>query len=61
MIQTPKTSGYIGCIGNDANGKKLKEAAEKDGVTTHYLVVNDKPTGTCAVLVTGHERFEFAT
>jgi len=56
MLQVPHATGYIGCIGNDDFGKKLKEAAEQDGVTTHYLVDKDTATGTCAVLVIDKER-----
>jgi adenosine kinase len=56
MIQVPKATGYIGGVGNDDLGKKLKEAAESDGVTTHYLVTDKKPTGSCAVCVVQRER-----
>jgi sugar/nucleoside kinase (ribokinase family) len=56
MLQAPKATTYLGCVGNDDFGKKLKEAAEKDGVTPHYLVDEATPTGTCAVLVTDKER-----
>jgi len=56
MLQSPGATGYIGCIGNDENGKVIKAAAEKDGVTTHYLVDDKAPTGTCAVLVIDKER-----
>jgi len=56
MLQVPKATIYIGCIGNDSFGKTLKQAAEKDGVTTHYLVDSTVPTGTCAVLVRDKER-----
>jgi len=56
MIQTPKSTAYIGCIGNDKFGQKLKEAAENDGVETHYLIDQNTPTGTCAVCVRDKER-----
>ena len=56
MLQVPHATGYIGCVGNDENGKRLKQAAEGYGVTTHYLVDSAKPTGTCAVLVHDKER-----
>jgi len=48
--------GYIGCIGSDDYGRTLKQTAEKAGVTTHYLVDPQTPTGTCACLVTNKER-----
>lgn len=56
MSSTPDFAAYIGCIGDDAFGKQLKAAAEADGVTTYYSVVNDAPTGTCAVLIHEKER-----
>jgi len=56
MLQVPGATHYIGCIGNDEYGKRIKEAAEKDGVTTHYLVDETAHTGTCAVLVVDKER-----
>jgi len=56
MLQVPKATGYIGCIGNDQFGKTLKGAAENDGVTTHYLVDPTTPTGTCAALIKNKER-----
>lgn len=56
MLQQPGVSAYIGAVGNDENGKYMKEAAEKYGVKTYYMTTNDKPTGTCAVLVRDKER-----
>jgi len=56
MLQVPKSVGYIGCVGDDENAQHLRDAAAKDGLTTHYLVTKEKPTGTCAVLVHNKER-----
>jgi len=56
MLQVPKATGYIGCIGNDDLGKKLKQVAEGYGVTTHYLVDQKTATGTCAVVIVDKER-----
>eukprot|EP00211_Chloroparvula_japonica_P007317 CAMPEP_0119118742 /NCGR_PEP_ID=MMETSP1310-20130426/518_1 /TAXON_ID=464262 /ORGANISM="Genus nov. species nov., Strain RCC2339" /LENGTH=341 /DNA_ID=CAMNT_0007108129 /DNA_START=52 /DNA_END=1077 /DNA_ORIENTATION=+ len=47
---------YVGCIGDDDNGKTLKTAAEKEGVTTHYHVDKETSTGTCACLINEKER-----
>jgi len=47
---------YIGCIGKDENGKILKSTAEKDGLKIHYLINDNTPTGTCAVLITDKDR-----
>jgi adenosine kinase len=56
LIGTPRSSVYVGCIGNDANGKTLKSTTEAAGVMTQYLVDENTPTGTCAVLITDKER-----
>lgn len=34
----PHTVTYVGCVGNDENGKRLKAIAERDGVSVHYLI-----------------------
>ncbi|CAG8510895.1 4129_t:CDS:2 [Acaulospora colombiana] len=34
----------------------MRKAAEKEGLTVDYLVDNGYPTGTCAVVITGHNR-----
>jgi len=56
MLQTPGATAYMGCIGDDANGAKMKEACAKDGVTTAYMVDSSTPTGCCAVLINTPER-----
>jgi adenosine kinase len=56
MLQKEATTGYLGCIGNDENGKRLREEATKDGVHVHYMVDPNTPTGTCAVLIVKRER-----
>ncbi|XP_078359434.1 adenosine kinase-like isoform X2 [Oculina patagonica] len=52
---TKKTS-YIGCIGKDDYGKILAEKAAEAGVKANYMIDNEKPTGTCAVCITGKHR-----
>lgn len=56
MSGTAGFSAYIGAVGNDAFGKQLKNSAEKDGVQALYQITDDKPTGTCAVIVHEQER-----
>jgi adenosine kinase len=46
----------MGCIGEDANGNKMKEACATDGVKTSYMVDGSTPTGCCAVLINTPER-----
>merc|ERR1719487_1403858 len=55
MLQIPGATSYIGCVGQDANAKTMEECCRKDGVNVAYMKC-DKPTGKCAVCVTGVER-----
>ena len=52
MLQKKLATSYIGCVGSDDYGKQLEKAAAGDGVKVQYMVVDDQPTGTCAVFVT---------
>merc|ERR1712146_561436 len=56
MLQTPGSTAYMGCIGKDEFGEKMKASCEKDGVKTCYMVDESTPTGSCAVLIEGIER-----
>jgi len=56
MLQSPGGTAYMGCIGDDANGKKMIDACAKDGVQTAYMVDKATPTGCCAVLINTPER-----
>merc|ERR1740138_466253 len=56
MLQAAGTTAYMGCIGDDANGNKMKEACAADGVKTAYMVDSSTPTGCCAVLINHPER-----
>merc|ERR1712151_382908 len=56
MLQAPGATAYMGCIGKDANGEKMKQCCEKDGVKTAYMVDESTPTGSCACLIEGIER-----
>jgi adenosine kinase len=56
MLQSSGAAAYMGCIGNDANGNKMKEACAADGVKTAYMVDSSTPTGCCAVLINHPER-----
>ena len=46
---------YMGCVGRDASSKILEEKASEAGVNVKYQY-SDKPTGRCAVLITGQDR-----
>mmetsp|Transcript_19904 Transcript_19904/g.69129 ORF Transcript_19904/g.69129 Transcript_19904/m.69129 type:complete len:340 (+) Transcript_19904:96-1115(+) len=56
MLQEPGATVYMGCVGADENGSKLKAACEADGVNAMYMVDKATPTGTCATLVVSVER-----
>jgi len=56
MIQQPNSATFVGCVGDDAFGRQLRDSATKDGLNVQYLVDPAVPTGTCAVLVVGKER-----
>ncbi|KAJ1937774.1 adenosine kinase, partial [Linderina pennispora] len=47
---------FIGAVGKDENAQRLKGAADKAGLRTNYMVNEEKPTGTCALLITGPNR-----
>jgi adenosine kinase len=49
-------TSFFGSVGKDANGAKLKECAQTDGVNVSYLEHADIKTGTCAVCVVDSER-----
>eukprot|EP00126_Sphaerothecum_destruens_P010539 Sdes_comp20767_c0_seq3m16782 len=56
MAGVKNATVMIGCIGKDKFGQLLKDRTENDGVSTRYLLDEQQPTGTCAVLITGHDR-----
>ncbi|KAG2174856.1 hypothetical protein INT43_005918 [Umbelopsis isabellina] len=53
----PNSTVYMGCVSNDHYADQMKKAASEDGLETKYQIVDGLPTGTCAVLITGHDRF----
>lgn len=48
LSQSAGFTSYIGCVGKDEFGAKLRSAAEADGVTVHYLEDEKTPTGKAA-------------
>ncbi|GAM19916.1 hypothetical protein SAMD00019534_030910 [Acytostelium subglobosum LB1] len=56
MLNKKQTVMYSGCVGNDENGRILREATEANGVVVKYLVDAEEPTGACAVLINNAER-----
>mmetsp|Transcript_24755 Transcript_24755/g.53404 ORF Transcript_24755/g.53404 Transcript_24755/m.53404 type:complete len:358 (-) Transcript_24755:574-1647(-) len=56
ISQSPGATAFLGSIGKDKFGEELKKACVADGVTTHYYVSDDTPTGVCACVVHEKER-----
>jgi hypothetical protein len=50
------STAYLGAVGSDSLADQLRAANEKEGLYSAYQVVEDKPTGACAVVITGHDR-----
>jgi adenosine kinase len=55
VLGQPDVCTFIGCIGNDENGRLLLQSANEAGVQPICQVVDD-PTSVCVVLVTDVER-----
>lgn len=51
----PELCSYMGCVGRDDSAEILEAKARECGVKVCYQH-SDKPTGRCAVLITGTER-----
>lgn len=52
----PGSTVFVGCIGKDAFGERLRAVATADGLQVEYLVDEEAPTGTCACLITEKNR-----
>lgn len=55
-ILPPKSTLYIGCVGQDKYADTLREKNDAAGVRTEYLVDTKHPTGRCGVIITGQDR-----
>ncbi|KAF9289622.1 adenosine kinase [Mortierella antarctica] len=52
-----KSVVYVGATADDYFRAQLISAATADGLTTEYVdIPGDLPTGTCAALISGHDR-----
>lgn len=56
MLSQPGATAYMGCVGDDAYAKKMRDACAEYGVNALYMVDKSIPTGTCAVCITGNDR-----
>ncbi|KAK4056628.1 adenosine kinase [Microbotryomycetes sp. JL221] len=50
------STAYLGAVGKDDLADQLRSANDREGVYSAYQVVEDKPTGACAVIITGANR-----
>jgi adenosine kinase len=55
-VLPPKSTAYFGCVGSDDLADQLRAANDKEGLRSVYQVSKDTPTGSCAVVITGHDR-----
>ncbi|RIB12283.1 adenosine kinase [Gigaspora rosea] len=55
MLQ-PNSVIYFGCVGNDKFSEQMRKAAHNSGLIVDYLVTDEHPTGTCAVIITDNNR-----
>jgi len=55
VLEKKSLCSYMGCVGQDESSKILEEKAKEAGVNVRYQY-SDKPTGRCAVLITGQDR-----
>jgi len=55
-LRDPDSTTFVGCIGQDTFGDKLKSCMKKENIRTSYLEDQNMPTGVCAVLITGGNR-----
>ena len=56
LLGTVHAFSCFGCIGKDELGKKLVEKTKEAGVSVHYQIDDNLPTGICIALITGQQR-----
>jgi len=52
----PGATAYLGCIGNDSEGKRMQDQLQSEGVHGEFRIDPDEKTGTCAVCIVDNER-----
>lgn len=50
------STAYFGCVGEDDLADQQRAANEREGLRSVYEINRDTPTGSCAVIITGHQR-----
>ncbi|XP_057665181.1 uncharacterized protein LOC130899324 [Diorhabda carinulata] len=56
LLGKSKVCTFFGCVGKDKYSKILYDEATSSGVNVRYQYNEKEPTGTCGVLLTGHNR-----
>lgn len=56
LVGKPSRAIFVGAVGKDKFGETIAKRAQAEGVLTMYQIIDDEPTGTCAVIVTGQQR-----
>ena len=56
FLVKPNVCVFMGCIGDDSEGRMMEEKANEDGVKTIYEITKEAKTGTCAVAINGINR-----
>jgi len=56
VLQTPNAATFMGGVGTDKFSETLENSASDDGVNVRYQKMTEHSTGTCAVLITDHNR-----
>lgn len=56
LLRRPKATSFLGCVGDDKDGQKLEQVATEEGVEVMYQRHPTERTGSCAALITGHDR-----
>lgn len=51
MLKQDNVCSYMGCVGDDDDGRRMAAIAREDGVNVLYMITKEEKTGTCAVCV----------
>lgn len=54
VLKKPNVAVFFGAVGRDKYSEILKLKANEDGLNVKYQYSSEKPTGTCAVIVTNN-------
>ncbi|XP_062124599.1 adenosine kinase-like [Drosophila sulfurigaster albostrigata] len=56
IVGKPYCAYFVGSVGRDKFAEVIGKRANADGVQTMYQQIDDAPTGTCAVILSGRNR-----